>query len=164
MTNDKETLQQMFDEISARSGTPKIDLSENDSAALPFGDGMLLHVQYRANIPEVVFTVPLGTVPPERRAHVFGRLLEANFYWIGTRGATLSYHADLEQVVLQYQEGTTRLTAERLQSVLEGFLSVAIEWKATLAEIVEEAGGEAYPRSAGPGEASGLGSGAFMMA
>lgn len=164
MENDKELLQKMFDEIAEREGTPRIDLSEDDAAALPFGDGMLLHVQYRDKIPEVDFTVPLGSVPREKRAYVFEQLLEANFYWIGTRGATLAYHADMEQVVLQYQEGTAHLTAERLQGVLEGFLAVAIEWKAKLAEIVEKADAESLSAAVGSSSAAGTGGEVLMRA
>ncbi len=164
MTDDKELVQKMFDEVTGRTGIPRIDLSEADSAALPFGDGMLLHVQYRKEIPEVVFTVPLGTVPQEKRAQVFERLLEANFYWIGTRGATLSYHADIEQVVLQYQEGVTHLSPDRLQSVMEGFLAVAIEWKGTLAKMLEEAGEEPFAQASGSAPLGNSGSGMFIQA
>lgn len=141
MTGDKESVQMMFDEIAERTGMPRVDLSQDDSAVLPFGDEMLLHVQYRKEIPEVVFTVPLGRVPQSKKAEVYERLLAANFYWIQTQGATLGYQGELGAVVLQYQEGTDALTSERLQSVLEGFLSVAIKWKGLLAEFVDEAEG-----------------------
>ena len=67
MENDKEKVQKLFDEVSASTGMPKIDLSEDNSAALPFGEGMLLHVHYRAEIPEVDFTVPIGASPRKRR-------------------------------------------------------------------------------------------------
>jgi len=153
MTSDKELLQKMFDEMTGDAGLPRIDLSEADSAALPFGDGMILHVQYRESIPEVVFTVPLGSVPQEKKAFVYERLLEANFYWIGGKGATLAYNADLEQVVLQYPEGLAHLTKERLQNVLEGFLAVATEWKSTLAEILDDAANDDFPQVSGPGSA-----------
>lgn len=165
MTGDKESVQIMFDEIAERTGIPRVDLSEEDSAALPFGeDGMLLHVQYRREIPAVVFTAPLGGVPQGKKTFVFERLLEANVYWLGARGATLGYHADLEQVVLQFQEGASHLTSERLQNVLEGFVSVAIEWKSTLAKIEEEADEDAFPSAAGPDAAPGLGAEMYMQA
>ena len=142
MENDKELVQKLFDEVSARTGIPRIDLSDNDSAALPFGEGMLLHVHYRGEIPEVDFTVPIGTVPKRKKASVYERLLSANFYWVGTRGATLSYQGDLDEVIIQFREDTANLSVERLQSVLEGFLSVAIKWKEKLAKMIENASEE----------------------
>ena len=143
MENDKELVQKLFDELSSRTGMPRIDLSEDNSAILPFGEEMLLYVHYRAEIPEVDFTVPIGSVPKRTKASVYERLLSANFYWAGTHGATLSYQEDLDEVIIQFREDTTSLGVERLQSVMEGFLSVAMEWKGRLAKIIDGADEEA---------------------
>ena len=43
-------------------------------------------------------------------------------------------------MVVQFREGLEGLSSERLQSVLEGFLAVASDWRTTLAETVEAAG------------------------
>lgn len=145
MGNDKEDVQRLFDEVSERTGMPRVDLSEDDSAALPFGEDMLLHIHYRAEIPEVDFTVPLGSVPKRKKAAVYERLLSANFYWVGTQGATLSYQDNLDEVILQFREDAVNLTAERLQRVLEGFLTVAIGWKERLAKLIENADEEDEP-------------------
>lgn len=139
MENDKELVQKLFDELSSRTGMPRIDLSEDNSAILPFGEEMLLYVHYRAEIPEVDFTVPIGSVPKRKKASVYERLLSANFYWAGTHGATLSYQEDLDEVIIQFREDTTSLGVERLQSVMEGFLSVAMEWKGRLSKIIDGA-------------------------
>ena len=139
MGNTKEFVQKLFDEVSAHTGMPRIVLTEDNSAALPFGDGMLLHIQYRAEIPEVDFTVPIGSVPENKKASVYELLLSANFYWVGTHGATLSYHGDLDEVIIQFREDTANLSAERLQRVMEGFLAVAIKWKEKLANMIESA-------------------------
>lgn len=145
MGNDKKEVQRLFDEVSERTGMPRVDLSEDDSAALPFGEDMLLHIHYRAEIPEVDFTVPLGSVPKRKKAAVYERLLSANFYWVGTQGATLSYQDNLDEVILQFREDAVNLTAERLQRVLEGFLTVAIGWKERLAKLIENSDEEDEP-------------------
>ena len=142
MQDSKNEVQKAFDEVANRTGMPRIEFSGDNSAALPFGEGMLLHVHYRAEIPEVDFTVPLGSVPRPKKAAVYERLLSANFYWVGTHGATLSDQDDLDEVILQFREDTANLTPERLQRVLEGFLAVAIEWKGKLAQMIARADGE----------------------
>ena len=154
MESDKELVQKLFDELSSRTGMPRIDLSEDNSAILPFGEEMLLYVHYRAEIPEVDFTVPIGSVPKRKKASVYERLLSANFYWAGTHGATLSYQEDLDEVIIQFREDTTNLGVERLQSVMEGFLSVAMEWKGRLAKIIDGADEEA--EEGGIGASGGL--------
>lgn len=161
MENDKELVQKLFDELSSRTGMPRIDLSEDDSAILPFGEGMLLYVHYRAEIPEVDFTVPIGSVPKRKKASVYERLLSANFYWAGTHGATLSYQEDLDEVIIQFREDTTNLGVERLQSVMEGFLSVAMEWKGRLAKIIDGADEEA--EEGGIGASGGLDHGGAVL-
>ena len=161
MGSDKELVQKLFDELSSRTGMPRIDLSEDNSAILPFGEEMLLYVHYRAEIPEVDFTVPIGSVPKRKKASVYERLLSANFYWAGTHGATLSYQEDLDEVIIQFREDTTNLGVERLQSVMEGFLSVAMEWKGRLAKIIDGADEEA--EEGGIGASGGLDHGGAML-
>jgi len=161
MENDKELVQKLFDELSSRTGMPRIDLSEDNSAILPFGEEMLLYVHYRAEIPEVDFTVPIGSVPKRKKASVYERLLSANFYWAGTHGATLSYQEDLDEVIIQFREDTTSLGVERLQSVMEGFLSVAMEWKGRLSKIIDGADEEA--EEGGIGASGGLDHGGAVL-
>ena len=161
MGSDKELVQKLFDELSSRTGMPRIDLSEDNSAILPFGEEMLLYVHYRAEIPEVDFTVPIGSVPKRKKASVYERLLSANFYWAGTHGATLSYQEDLDEVIIQFREDTTSLGVERLQSVMEGFLSAAMEWKGKLSKIIDGADEEA--EDGGIGASGGLDHGGAML-
>ena len=161
MGSDKELVQKLFDELSSRTGMPRIDLSEDNSAILPFGEEMLLYVHYRAEIPEVDFTVPIGSVPKRKKASVYERLLSANFYWAGTHGATLSYQEDLDEVIIQFREDTTNLGVERLQSVMEGFLSAAMEWKGKLSKIIDGADEEA--EDGGIGASGGLDHGGAML-
>ena len=161
MGSDKELVQKLFDELSSRTGMPRIDLSEDNSAILPFGEEMLLYVHYRAEIPEVDFTVPIGSVPKRKKASVYERLLSANFYWAGTHGATLSYQEDLDEVIIQFREDTTSLGVERLQSVMEGFLSVAMEWKGRLSKIIDGADEEA--EEGGIGASGGLDHGGALL-
>ena len=161
MESDKELVQKLFDELSSRTGMPRIDLSEDNSAILPFGEEMLLYVHYRAEIPEVDFTVPIGSVPKRKKASVYERLLSANFYWAGTHGATLSYQEDLDEVIIQFREDTTNLGVERLQSVMEGFLSVAMEWKGRLSKIIDGADEEA--EEDGIGASGGLDHGGAVL-
>lgn len=161
MESDKELVQKLFDELSSRTGMPRIDLSEDNSAILPFGEEMLLYVHYRAEIPEVDFTVPIGSVPKRKKASVYERLLSANFYWAGTHGATLSYQEDLDEVIIQFREDTTNLGVERLQSVMEGFLSVAMEWKGRLSKIIDGADEEA--EEGGIGASGGLDHGGAVL-
>ena len=81
----------------------------------------------------------LGEVPEDVRAYVFTELLSANFYWQETLGATLSWNADLEQVVLIYPFPLAEATPGSLESIFTRFLELQAAWKDRLEELVANA-------------------------
>ena len=68
MQDIKDQIQTMLDEISSTEGTPRFDLSEDDGCTVSFGEGMMVRLQLRPHIPELDFTVPLGSVIVSLRA------------------------------------------------------------------------------------------------
>ena len=74
---------------------------------------------------------------------MFRELLTANFYWEKTLGATLSWNADLEQVVLIYPLPLADATAETLDSIFKRFLELQAAWKERLEGLVAEASANA---------------------
>lgn len=85
-------------------------------------------LQERADLNELDFVTTLGPVPPEARAAVFTELLSANFYWQETFGATLSWNADLGEVVLIYPLQLAGVTAESLETVFTRFIDLQAVW------------------------------------
>ena len=83
---------------------------------------------------------------------------------MSTHGATLSYQNELDEVIIQFREDTANLNADRLQRVLEGFLSVAIKWKEKLAKMIENADEEDDSDEEGDLDpAAGSGQGRMML-
>ena len=119
MQDIKDQIQAMLDEISASAGTPRFDLSEDDGCTASFGEGMMVRVQLRPHIPELDFTVPLGSVPEEKRAAVYGALLASNFYWAETHGATLALEPETEEDVL--------LQVDNWRELLNGLRAAEVE-------------------------------------
>ena len=96
-----EELDKALKEIGAKNGL-EMALDENGACTLELSDGRLMLVQERADLNELDFVATLGSVPEGARGTVFTELMAANFYWEETFGATLSWNADLEEVVLMY--------------------------------------------------------------
>ena len=80
----------------------------------------------------------LGTVPDEARADVFTELLAANFYWQETFGATLSWNADLEEVVLIYPLQLAGATPESVETIFNRFVELQSAWAGRFAEMVAD--------------------------
>ncbi len=137
-----ENLEKSLKELGEKIGFD-IALDADGACTLELADGRPLIIQERANLDELDFVSVLGEVPDALRAEVFTALLSANFYWSKTLGATLSWDAGLEQVVIIYPLPLANATYETLENVFKRFLELQAAWKDRLAEMV--AGAENEP-------------------
>ena len=121
-------------EIGARNGL-EIALDENRACTLELSDGRAVLLQERAALNELDFVAALGPVPEEVRAAVFTELLAANFYWQETYGATLSWNADLEEVVLIYPLPLADATPESVETVFARFAALVAAAQASGSDV-----------------------------
>jgi len=119
--------QAMLTALMAERGV-KVEFDENGACTLPLGDERVLHLQFREELGELVFVAILGTVPEELRGLVFTRLLAADYYWKDTLGATLSWHGELEQVVLAYPLKVESVDEAKLIGTLDRFVDLQAAW------------------------------------
>ena len=117
----------------------EIALDENGACTLELADGRVMLLQERANLNELDFVATLGPVPEEARADVFTELLAANFYWQETFGATISWNADLEEVVLIYPLPLADATPESVETIFNRFVELQSAWAERFAEMVADA-------------------------
>ena len=146
-----ENLAMALKELGEKNGFD-IALDDNGACTLELADGRAFCLQERANVNELDFVAILGEVPEDVRATVFTELLSANFYWQETLGATLSWNADLEQVVLIYPLPLADATQGTLESIFTRFLELQAAWKDRLEELVasvQKADDDAEPEEAG---------------
>ena len=137
-----DNLAQALKELGQKNGF-NLALDDNGTCSLELADGRPLVLQERVNLNELDFVALLGEVPDAAHANVFRELLAANFYWEKTLGATLSWNADLEQVVLIYPLPLADATAETLDSIFKRFLELQAAWKERLEGLVAEASANA---------------------
>lgn len=128
----------ILEEYASGNGVA-LEFDDDGACTLPLSDDRVLHLQLRNDGAELDFLALLGTVPEEVRAFVFERLLSANYYWKETQGATLSWHADLEQVVLTYPVRVDSVDGPTLRGILDRFLDLQAAWSERLRELSVEA-------------------------
>ena len=151
-----ENIRLTLKEIGARNGL-EIALDENGACTLELDDGRVVLLQERADVNELDFVSPLGPVPEDARPDVFTELLSANFYWRETFGATLSWNADLEEVVLIYPLPLADATSGSVETVFMRFMDLQAAWAERLAKAGERGMGNGE-RGMGNGE-RGMGNG-----
>ena len=99
----------------------------------------MLILQQRDDLNELDFVANLGPVPKEIRGAVFTDLLAANFYWKETFGATLSWNADLEEVVLIYPLSLADATPESVETIFTRFAELQDMWAERLGGMISTA-------------------------
>ena len=125
-------------ELGSRNGL-EIELDENGACTLELDDGRIVLLQERADLNELDFVVTLGPVPEDARAEVFTELLAANFYWRETFGATLSWNADIGEVVLIYPMPLADATSESVETIFTRFADLQSAWAERLANAIAAA-------------------------
>ena len=133
-----EDIRSILKEVGARNGL-EIALDENGACTLELEDGRVMLLQERADLNELDFVATLWPVPEEARAEVFTELLSANFYWRETFGATLSWNADLEEVVLIYPLPLADATSESVETIFARFADLQAAWAERLAKTIAAA-------------------------
>jgi len=122
-----------------RKNGVEISFDEAGACALPLADDRFLQIQIREGLGEVDLVATLGTVPDEVRGPVFQSLLAANYYWKDTLGATLSWHLELEQVLISYPIAHATTDEATLETAFGNFLKLQEEWAVRLADDISEA-------------------------
>lgn len=104
-------------------------------------DGIPVSLYYDGDdtIGEVVCFSMLGQPDAARLPQVAQVLLEANYLWAGTGGATLGLSPENQQVICAARFPIDTLTPEALASILDAFVDTASFWKRWIAG---EIGGE----------------------
>lgn len=125
-------------EIGFRNGV-EIVFDDAGACALPLDGDRFLQIQIRDSVDEVDFVATLGSVPQEVRGPVFQALLAANYYWKETLGATLSWHPELEQVLLAYPLPLATTDPATMETAFGNFLKLQAEWAVRLQDDIAEA-------------------------
>lgn len=129
-------VQALFEQLCNEQNIPQIVFDSSESATLPVGDeGLVLHIQYRSDVEDVVFLSPLGEIPDDSAPYVLEALLAANLYWQETFGATLAWNPELNQPVLQYSVPPANMSAGQLATALDDYLAAANAWREKIAAL-----------------------------
>lgn len=116
-------------------------------------DGTLVQLQLNPHTGIVTLFARLGRVPDEHRAAINERLLDANLFWQGTRGATIGADVESHEIVIGKEADSAQLDGAGLVALVESFQRTAEAWRGYLADLIAslEAGdASAFGRSTAP--------------
>jgi len=118
--------------LGDRLGLEGLELDEDDSCTLRFGEA--LEVTMQLDDDAFVLSAEVGVAPAPAEPAMLEALLEANLFWSGTGGATLSMDPSSRRVFLHERCLASALAPDRLETMLERFVNAAESWAAKVSE------------------------------
>lgn len=113
----------ILDGFAARIELEGFALDADGNAQLAFDD-VLVHLQLDEADDRLLMLAPLGT-PGTDAADAYRQLLDANFFWSETNGATVARDPATGAVVLMRGVQVTGLGADQFEAALQGFVNAA---------------------------------------
>lgn len=145
----KQNLQTLLQRIGQTVGIPDLALDGDNYCQLRIDGTLDLSIEFIEDGELAVFSARCGTLGEHNRAAALQQIADANFYWVGTGGGTLSSNSREGAVYLQFREPTTQMDQTRLEHLLQALVHNAERWGARLAALgaapAEAASGATVP-------------------
>ena len=123
-----------------------LTIEDDRYACLSVDDNFALHIRFEEGSNEVFVFSSLGEITAESETEICRLLLEANYLWQHTGGATLSVYWPEREAVLAHSQSMDLLDPARFCEWINRFLDNATTWRDQLAAANE--------RKAAPAEES----------
>ena len=128
-----ESFERLLAAFAVRTGLDSVKATPQGICNL-FFDGLPLTLQYLPESGSLLLFSCLGKLPDEGREAFCLTLLEANHFFSGTGGATLSAQRSTGLVALHQTVPMQILDEARFLQILETYMNTAEHWAKALAE------------------------------
>jgi len=143
--------------IKALSARVNVELAIEDSVRVKADfDNFALHIEHLAGGDQVLLAVSIAEVPAEGRQELYRELLQGQFLFGRTHGASLALDPAEEFICLQILQPILELTQDNFPDLVETFLNLAEFWRQRCLTVSESPAGrladdQPSPAPADPG-------------
>jgi len=135
---DTEQVQLLLRDLGKLVGMNDLALDEHGRCALLIDDRLEISVTFANGDDHLVMAALVGELPADAPQERYAALLDANFFWRGTNGATLGVDRDTRAVVLLERLPITGLYVGHLEAILGDFVDSGLDWMNRLANHTDE--------------------------
>ncbi|MEZ5581677.1 MAG: type III secretion system chaperone [Candidatus Competibacteraceae bacterium] len=128
-------MHQLIKDLGREIGLPEMAMDENDFVCLFTNDGVVLNLDYHEDEDVLVMYATVGEIPDDQRLQLYQELLQANFFWQSTAGATMCIDHTAERVMLMTNITVGDLDLPKLMAVLDHFTGLAWVWSDRIREL-----------------------------
>lgn len=123
-----ETAVSVLAQFGESIGIPGLVFDEKNACCLVFDADILVNIGVEERNGRLVLFSYLGDLPQESRARQCAAMLEGNFFWQGTSGATLCLEAASRSALLMQPVLLKGLNASLFHDTVETFVNTAEHW------------------------------------
>ena len=149
----------LMQHLGKHYGLDSVTMTEENSCTLIINGFHVIFVYFEKG-EQLLLAAPIGDLPTENREHLLLRLLQAQFFFDKTGGATLAVDPEGQFVSIQVVLPLQIVTFDNIAVIAEGFVRTAEHWHAIICPDEAHASQENNEAH----QASGEGSPADMMA
>lgn len=119
-------------------GIPDLQFDEEDNTCrFQFNEELVIHLTFDEERQELMIHSLVGQLPKEDRAQIVEQLMEANLFWTGTRGATMSLDRESGQVIIAnalspYDANGSLLGGDSLAKIMIDLAEMNLHWRTFL--------------------------------
>ena len=132
-----DMVRNLLQEFGHSIGIPDLQVDEEGRCNLLFDD-VAVSFEFSQDEESVYLYSYLATAPEVDLEKFYATLLEANYLFRGTNGATLGVEAMSKRVVLIREERLELMRLAQFESVVGGFVNLAENWKKKLVNWTAE--------------------------
>lgn len=141
---------QVLAEFGQRMGLPDLVVDAIGHCALQL-DAVQLHMLWLQEERNVLCYCPLGSIHPETHGQFVWQLLAANNFYLGTRGATLSWDDTSHQCHLSLLMDSEHLSVNAFEDSVQQLVNTAEHWSQRISQSAQASSGElADPTTVAP--------------
>jgi len=118
---------------------PELALDEQDYVCVQIEDGVVVNIDYFEEGDVLSLYTTVGEAPAEQRRPILQRMLESNFAWQGTAGATLCLDPSEELALLTGSMPLGDMDLPALKQLLADFCQLAWMWSERLQQLAADA-------------------------
>lgn len=129
----RQFLQGILNEYAELVGMSPVELDSHDYCCLKYEPSIFLNLQWHDASKQVICYIPCGQLPAGEHLAVYRAMLEANFFWQKTGGATLAIDHNTDSVWLIDKRLPSAFTnVNELSRYFETIISAAENWNIQL--------------------------------
>ncbi|MBF0099431.1 MAG: type III secretion system chaperone [Desulfobacterales bacterium] len=134
----KENFMNLIAELGNSIGIPNLSIDEDEYCFLKIDETLLITLFRDPDSDFVTVYCEVGCYDDYTQTEIFKAVLEANYFWSGTGGATLGINSEHKTILMAYKQPLGLMDFHHFLTMLQTFINTAEIWIHRIVEITQK--------------------------